>query len=45
MGYNPLAIIVTLRTYTRAIIVRNFGHDDYAMLVALVNRSSKHERS
>ncbi|KAH4183647.1 hypothetical protein HBI56_151920 [Parastagonospora nodorum] len=29
-------IIVTLRVYTRAVIVRNFGHDDYAMLVALV---------
>ncbi|KAH7408700.1 hypothetical protein DE146DRAFT_386445 [Phaeosphaeria sp. MPI-PUGE-AT-0046c] len=29
-------IVVGLRTYTRAIIVRNFGLDDYAMLASLL---------
>jgi hypothetical protein len=31
-----IVIIVSLRTYTRAIILRNVGKDDYAMLAALV---------
>jgi hypothetical protein len=34
-GRFVVVIIVSLRTYTRSVILRNMGKDDYAMLAAL----------